>query len=626
MARKIKIKAGEVVKDIRSGMSDSDLLNKYGLKPEGLNHVFREILNSRTISADEIFTRYSSEDGTKVFEDRRSSQRHSIDFALPICDRARPDTRGMVHDISEAGLRVRDIEAWPDEVKILEIFPQDLLMTPPVAVEARCCWMRGGTHTWRFDGGFQVLRVVEGNFEELLVLIRCLSADDFDLRPPDPERPQAPAPEILRLDSLSTLTIDIGMLFPEEVTSSGSFDLRGIRETSFGRLLETIPIPALVVKQSHEIVFANRSCTAIGGERQTVMGMSLDAVFPVASLADKARSTVQEVFATRRPAVSTAILRFQHRYVWGRMHFRPVRMGGDRMLLVLVEDLTLEKKQILMAQKHNEELRREVAQRKIVELKLEEALAASTRLRREAEAAGRSKSDFLANVGHELRTPLNAIIGLADILGDQSHGPLNETQTEYASVVAQSGRHLLRLINDVLDLAAVDSGKLEIRRGAVMVGKMLEESLTEKREAAREHGIELALIIDNELRALNIDADEGILKQILSNLLSNAVKFTPDGGRIDLKAWKEGKDIVVRVSDTGIGIKPEDQERIFNAFEQVDASYSRKHKGAGLGLDLTRKLVDIHGGRIWVDSEGEGSGSTFSFTIPILKPDGCEEC
>ena len=380
------------------------------------------------------------------------------------------------------------------------------------------------------------------------------------------------------------------------MTSSGSFDLRGIRETSFGRLLETIPIPALVVKQSHDIIFANRSSAAIGNEQQTLTGMPFEAVFPVASLAEEARSTVQEVFATRRPAVSTAILRFQHRYVWGRMHFRSVRMGGDRMLLVLIEDLTPEKKQILMTQKHNEELRREVAQRKIVELKLEEALAVSTRLRSEAEAASRSKSGFLANVGHELRTPLNAIIGLADILGDQSHGPLNETQSEYASVVAQSGRHLLRLINDVLDLAAVDSGKLEIHRYNVMLGKMLQESLTETKETAHEHGIKLSLVIDNELRALNIGADEGILKQILSKLLSNAVKFTPPGGAIDLKAWKEGKDIVVKVSDTGIGIKPEDQERIFNAFEQVDASYSRKHKGTGLGLDLTRKLVEIHGG------------------------------
>jgi len=624
MAKKLKIKANDFVKDIRSGMSDSEIMNKYDLSREGLNHVFREILNSRMISAKEIFARYSSEDGRWGSIDRRSSPRNSIEFALPIYDRACPETRGMVHDISEAGLRVRDIEANADEVKTLVIHPEDLLMTPPVVVEAKCRWMQKGKHAWRFDGGFQVLNVVEGNLEELLILIECLNSNDIDTSDA-PARQETLSPEFSPLALLSTLTIDIDTLFPEDMTSSGSFDLRGIRETSFGRLLEAIPIPAIVVNRSRDIIFANRTCAAIGCEQQTMIGVRFDSIFPVESLAEKARSMVEKVFVTRKPEVSTAILRFQNRYMWGRIHFRSVRIGRDRMLLVLIEDLTLEKKQILMTQKHIEELRREVAQRKIVEMKLEKALAVSTQLRGEAEAASRSKSDFLANVGHELRTPLNAIIGLADILGDRSQGPLNETQSEYVGVVAQSGRHLLRLINDVLDLAAVDSGKLEIHRSSVILGKILEESLEATRDSALEHGIKLSLIMDNELRVLKISADDRVLKQILSNLLSNAVKFSPQGGEIDLKAWKEGKDVVVKISDTGIGIKPEDQERIFNAFEQVDASYTRKHKGTGLGLDLTRKLVEIHGGRIWVESEGEGNGSTFSFTIPILIPESYNE-
>ena len=141
------------------------------------------------------------------------------------------------------------------------------------------------------------------------------------------------------------------------------------------------------------------------------------------------------------------------------------------------------------------------------------------------------------------------------------------------------------------------------------------------------YGVEIAgsLVIDNELGDFKIKADEAVLKQILSNLLSNAVKFTPQGGGIDLRAWKEGKNVVVKISDTGIGIEAEDQERIFNAFEQVDSSYSRKHGGTGLGLDLTRKLVEMHGGRIWVESEGEGNGSAFSFTIPILDSESCDE-
>lgn len=624
MAKKLKIRANDVVNDLRLGMSDSEIMTKYGLSPGGLNRVFREILSSGIISAKEIFARYSS-DGKRVFVDRRSLPRTSIEFALPIFDRACPETRGVVHDISEAGLRVRDIEAEADEVKTLVIHPEDLLTTPPVVVEARCRWMQKGKHAWRFDGGFQILNVVEGNLEELLILIQCLDSNEIEESKDKPAQQDSLSPEFLQFASLATLTIDIDTLLPEDMTSSGSFDLRGIRETSFGRLLEAIPIPAIVVNRSHDIVFANRMCGVSGSERQTMMEVRFDSIFPVQSLADKALSMVEEVFTTRRPEVSTAILRFRNGYMWGRMHFRSVRIGGDRMLLVLIEDLTPEKKQILMTQKHNEELRREVAHRKIVERKLEEALAVSTRLRGEAEAASRSKSEFLANVGHELRTPLNAIIGLADILGDGSHGPLNEAQSEYVGVVAESGRRLLRLINDVLDLAAVDSGKLEIHRRPVVLGQVFEESLAETEKTALEHGVKLALIMDNELKALNISADEGVLKQILSNLLSNAVKFTPQGGEIDLKAWKEANDVVVTISDTGVGIKPEDQERIFNAFEQVDASYSRKHKGTGLGLDLTRKLVEIHGGRIWVESKGEGKGSAFSFTIPILVPERCEE-
>jgi signal transduction histidine kinase len=621
MVKKQKIKASDVVKDIRAGMNDSGMSEKYGLSVEALHRVFREILNSGLISDSEIYRRYDSAGTPPVFADRRESHRNLIDFSLPVYEQENPDARGMVHDISETGLRVRDIPAKQDDVKTLVIYPEDLLMTPPVVLEAKCRWIKEGNDAWMCEGGFQITRVVEGNLEELIILIQCLSFEENDSSDIEPEEEEDSPTELVRLGNLSTLTIDIDTLFPEDVTSSGSFDLRGIQETSFGRLLEALPIPALVLDESHNVFFANRACNKISRRQQVQIGIGFESVFPVPSLAEKAGLIVEEVFATRRPDVITAILKFQERYVWGRVHFRSVRMGGDRFLLVLIEDLTSEKKQILMTQKHNEEYRRQIAHRRTVEMKLEKALALSTELRREAEAADKSKSEFLANVGHELRTPLNAIIGLADILEDQSHGTLNQTQSEYVGVVAQSGRHLLKLINDVLDLASADSGKLELHRDKIDLGGTMEACIAGFREKAVDRGVEIRLPLDDALSLMEFHVDQTIFKRILSNLLSNAVKFTPEGGTIDVKALTKGNDVVVSVSDTGIGIKPEDQERIFHAFEQVDASYSRKHKGTGLGLDLTRKLVEVHGGRIWVESEGEGKGSVFSFSLPGLMPD-----
>jgi DNA-binding response OmpR family regulator/nitrogen-specific signal transduction histidine kinase len=246
-------------------------------------------------------------------------------------------------------------------------------------------------------------------------------------------------------------------------------------------------------------------------------------------------------------------------------------------------------------------------------------------------------------MSHELRTPLNAIIGFSEILGDKTFGELNAKQTKYINNVLVSGRHLLQLINDILDLSKVEAGKLELEPSGVNIKGLLENSLIMIKEKAMKHGVKLDLQISQELIDLEISADERKLKQIMFNLLSNAAKFTPAGGSIRLEAnlisdfgfriselEKEGRivsdqsairiaqsAIEVSVADTGIGIKPEDLERVFGEFEQVDSTYARQQEGTGLGLALTRKLIGMHDGRIWVESEGEGKGSTFTFVIPI---------
>ena len=235
---------------------------------------------------------------------------------------------------------------------------------------------------------------------------------------------------------------------------------------------------------------------------------------------------------------------------------------------------------------------------------------------RQLETANKHKSEFLANMSHELRTPLNAIIGFSEVLLERLFGELNAKQDDYLKDIHSSGKHLLQLINDILDLSKVEAGRMELDATPFDVPSAIANAMTLIRERAQKHDITLALDADPSLG--EITADERKFKQILLNLLSNAVKFTPDGGRIEVTARAERDNVVVAVHDTGIGIAPEDQEAVFEEFRQVGRNYTNKQEGTGLGLALTRKFVELHGGRIWLDSE-PGKGSTFTFTIPIRR-------
>jgi signal transduction histidine kinase len=235
------------------------------------------------------------------------------------------------------------------------------------------------------------------------------------------------------------------------------------------------------------------------------------------------------------------------------------------------------------------------------------------------EAASRHKSEFLANMSHELRTPLNAILGFSEVLAERMFGEVNAKQAEYLQDILSSGRHLLSLINDILDLSKVEAGRLELELGRFHLPTTLDNALTLVRERATRHGITLTQTVDERLG--DIVADERKVKQILLNLLSNAVKFTPEGGRVGVTATAaDGGDITVAVSDTGIGIAPEEQAAIFEEFRQVGPEDARKQEGTGLGLTLAKKFVELHGGWIWVESH-VGQGSMFSFTLPV-RPDG----
>jgi signal transduction histidine kinase len=234
---------------------------------------------------------------------------------------------------------------------------------------------------------------------------------------------------------------------------------------------------------------------------------------------------------------------------------------------------------------------------------------------RELAAASRHKSEFLANMSHELRTPLNAIIGFSEVLVDRMFGELNEKQDEYLKDIYASGQHLLSLINDILDLSKVEAGRMELEATDFDLPSAIDNALILVRERASRRGITLGHSVDERLGTIR--GDERKVKQVLLNLLSNALKFTPEGGRIDVRAGEHDEVAEVSVADTGVGIAPEDQEAVFEEFRQVGTA-DKKVEGTGLGLALSRKFIELHGGRIWVTS-AVGVGSTFTFTLPVRR-------
>jgi len=245
---------------------------------------------------------------------------------------------------------------------------------------------------------------------------------------------------------------------------------------------------------------------------------------------------------------------------------------------------------------------------KLHEQDLRQALAA-------AESANITKSQFLANMSHEFRTPLNSIIGFSEVLQDQYFGAINKKQSDYVDKILTSGKHLLSLINDILDLSKVESGKMELELSTFSVREIVDASLMMLTDKAQKSGISINMELTPQAD-VQIKADPRKLKLILFNLISNAVKFTKMGGVVTVLVEREGDFINITVVDTGVGIREEDIPKLFKPFTQLESVYTKAYQGTGLGLALNKQLVELHGGRVWVESLF-GSGSRFGFSIPL---------
>ncbi|MFC1885956.1 ATP-binding protein [Thermodesulfobacteriota bacterium] len=406
----------------------------------------------------------------------------------------------------------------------------------------------------------------------------------------------------------SSLNILMGVSSQTAATIVHTLNYQKLQESEerYRTIIETIEDGYFEVNLNGDMTFCNDAlCGILKYPKDELIGMTYHEYVDEIN-AEKIFQTFNEVFRT---GISTKVT-----------DWKLIRKTGEPCFVQTVVSLAKDSKDIPMGFKG---IARDITESKLAEKKLKQAI-------KDAKKANQAKSDFLANMSHELRTPLNHVIGFTELIVGKHFGDLNETQEEYLTDILSSSNHLLSLINDILDISKVEAGKQKFVPTGIDLRLLLEESLVIIKEKAVCQGIELSSAINGIPET--VTGDERMLKQILYNLLSNAIKFTTAGGKIALSATTVLKStdvnersmidarvpqVKISVVDTGIGINPKELDRIFNPFEQLENSTSRKFHGTGLGLSLSKNLVQLHGGKLWAESEGERKGSAFHFIIPV---------
>ncbi|MEZ4834937.1 MAG: PAS domain S-box protein [Caldilineaceae bacterium] len=379
-------------------------------------------------------------------------------------------------------------------------------------------------------------------------------------------------------------------------------------EEMFRTMTETMPAPVIIM-QGRKMVYSNPAAQRFMGDGDHPHSTPGDFIHPETWALWEGAFTMMLSGQEKQTRLVYQAHNHDGVAFWFDSSVATLNYQGQPSLLIMTIDVTEQ----VNAKAALEDERALLAQR------VEERTVELRNANRELAQAIRHKDEFLASMSHELRTPLNAILGIAEIMGEEIYGPINEKQHKRLQDLEESGRHLLDLINDVLDVAKIDAGKLILEVADVEINSVCESSLRMIRQAAFKKQLRVDVAINTT--ATHIKADGRRLKQMLMNLLSNAVKFTPESGEIGLSVTQEADNEAIQftVWDTGIGIAPEEQERLFQPFVQVDSSLSRAHEGTGLGLALVHKMAKLHGGTVSLESE-LGKGSRFTITFPLLPP------
>jgi PAS domain S-box-containing protein len=389
-------------------------------------------------------------------------------------------------------------------------------------------------------------------------------------------------------------------------------------EQNFRNSLNNSPMGVTIADLNFNTVYANQTFLDIFGYKnlEQVKASPPQDHYTPATYAEYLRRKEQRGRGETNPEnIEIDVVRKDGSIRHLQIFLKSVLWDGKQQYQTLYNDITERKEATDQLAGLNEELKSFNSQ---LEMKVEERTKQLEEAVEVAEASNRTKSEFLASMSHELRTPLNAIIGFSQVLHEKYFGELNEKQAEYIADIVDSGKHLLSLINDILDLSKIEAGKMELDISEVKIAELLQGSLVMIKEKAMAHNISLDLKIAENINGASIRGDERRLKQVMFNLLSNSAKFTPDGGAILVEAKKTETEITVSVTDTGIGMTTQEQKRLFEAFYQASGGIKGKTPGTGLGLAITRSIIEKHGGRIWMESAGLNKGSTFIFTLPIV--------